>query len=45
VGEITKMVNRNLAGRGEKLQYGPEKVGLRLRKAGLLDRRLGAERS
>ena len=45
MGGITKVVNRNLAGCGEKLQYGPEKVGCRLRKAGLLGRRLGAEQS
>jgi hypothetical protein len=42
VGEITAEVNRNRKERGERLQYSPEKVGHRLRKAGLLTRRLGA---
>jgi hypothetical protein len=42
VGEIASEVNRTLKKRGERLQYSPEKVGHRLRKAGLLTRRLGA---
>ncbi len=42
VGEITAEVNRVQKERGERLQYSPEKVGHRLRKAGLLTRRLGA---
>jgi hypothetical protein len=40
VGEIASEVNRILKERGERLQYSPEKVGHRLRKAGLLTRRL-----
>jgi hypothetical protein len=42
VGEIAAEVNRVLKGRGERLQYSPEKVGHKLKKAGLLSRRLGA---
>jgi hypothetical protein len=42
VGEIASEVNRIQKERGERLQYSPEKVGHRLRKAGLLTRRLGA---
>jgi hypothetical protein len=42
VGEISAEVNRRLAARGEKIQCSPEKVGHRLKKAGLLTRRLGA---
>jgi hypothetical protein len=42
VGEISAEVNRILKERGERLRYSPEKVGHRLRKAGLLTRRLGA---
>lgn len=42
VGEIAAEVNRIQKGRGERLLYSPEKVGHRLRKAGLLTRRLGA---
>lgn len=42
VGEIAGEVNRIQKERGERLLYSPEKVGHRLRKAGLLTRRLGA---
>jgi hypothetical protein len=42
VGEIAAELNRILKGRGEKLQYSPEKVGHRLKKAALLSRRLSA---
>jgi hypothetical protein len=42
VGEITAEVNRIQKDRGERLQFSPEKVGHRLKKAGLLSRRLGA---
>jgi len=42
VGEITSEINRILKDRGERLQYSPEKVGHKLKKAGLLSRRLGA---
>lgn len=42
VGEIAAEVNRIQKDRGERLLYSPEKVGHRLRKAGLLTRRLGA---
>jgi hypothetical protein len=42
VGEIAAEVNRVLKGRGERLQLSPEKVGHRLKKAGLLSRRMGA---
>jgi hypothetical protein len=42
VGEIAAEVNRVLKGRGERTQWSPEKVGHRLKKAGLLSRRLGA---
>lgn len=42
VGEISAEVNRRLAARGEKIQCTPEKVGHRLKNAGLLSRRLGA---
>ncbi len=43
VGEIAAEVNRILKERGERQQHSPEKVGHRLRKAGLLTRRLGAK--
>jgi len=42
VGEIAAEVNRIQKKRGERLRYSPERVGHRLRKAGLLTRRLGA---
>lgn len=42
VGEIAAEVNRIQKERGERLMYSPEKVGHRLRKAGLITRRLGA---
>jgi len=42
VGEIAAEVNRKLTARGERIQCSPEKVGHRLKKAGLLSRRLGA---
>lgn len=42
VGEIATEVNRIQKDRGERLQYSAEKVGHRLKKAGLLTRRLGA---
>jgi hypothetical protein len=42
VGEIAAEVNRIQKDRGERLQYSPEKVGHKLKKAGLLSRRLGA---
>ena len=42
VGEIAGEVNRIQKERGERIQYSPEKIGHRLRKAGLLTRRLGA---
>jgi hypothetical protein len=42
VGEIASEVNRIQKERGERLQYSPERVGHRLRKAGLMTRRLGA---
>jgi hypothetical protein len=42
VGEIAAEVNRRLTDRGERIQCSPEKVGHRLKKAGLLSRRLGA---
>ena len=42
VGEIATEVNRILKERGERLLYSPEKVGHRLRRAGLMTRRLGA---
>jgi hypothetical protein len=42
VGEIAVEVNRIQKERGERLQCSPERVGHRLRKAGLLTRRLGA---
>lgn len=42
VGEIAAEVNRVLKGRGERLQFSPEKVGHRLKKAGLLSQRMGA---
>ena len=42
VGEIAGEVNRIQKERRERLLYSPEKVGHRLRKAGLLTRRLGA---
>jgi hypothetical protein len=42
IGEIAAEVNRVMKGRGERLQFSPEKVGHRLKKAGLLSRRMGA---
>lgn len=42
VGEIAAEVNRMLKAGGEKLQFSAEKVGHRLKKAGLISRRLGA---
>jgi hypothetical protein len=42
VGEVAAEVNRIQKERGERLVYSPEKVGHRLRKAGLITRRLGA---
>jgi hypothetical protein len=42
VAEIAGEVNRVLKARGERLQVSPEKVGHRLKKAGLLSRRMGA---
>lgn len=42
VSEIAAEVNRVLRGRGERLQLSPEKAGHRLKKAGLLSRRMGA---
>jgi hypothetical protein len=42
VGEIAAEVNRRLTDRGERIRCSPEKVGHRLKKAGLLSRRLGA---
>ena len=41
VGEIASEVNRILQSRGERLQFSPEKVGHKLKKIGLLTRRLG----
>jgi len=41
IGEIAAEINRILKVRGERLQYSAEKVGHRLKKAGLLNRRLG----
>ena len=43
VGEIAGEVNRVQKGRGERLLYSPEKVGHRLKKAGLLSRRVSAD--
>lgn len=42
VGEVAAEVNRIQKERGERLVYTPEKVGHKLRKAGLITRRLGA---
>jgi hypothetical protein len=42
VGEIAGEVNRVLKARGERQQLSPEKVGHKLKKAGLLSRRMGA---
>jgi DNA-binding IscR family transcriptional regulator len=42
VGEIAAEVNRIQKERSERLQYSAEKVGHRLKRAGLLTRRLGA---
>jgi hypothetical protein len=42
VAEIAAEVNRVQKDNGEKLHFSPEKVGHRLRRAGLLTRRLGA---
>ena len=42
VGEIAAGVNQTLKERGERLQYSAEKVGHRLKKAGLPSRRLSA---
>jgi len=41
VGEIAAEVNRILSGRGGRLSYSPEAVGQKLKKMGLLSRRLG----
>jgi hypothetical protein len=41
VGERAAEVNRILLGRGERLQFSAEKVGHKLKKIGLLRRRLG----
>ena len=41
VGEIAHEVNRVLRDRGERLQFSAEKVGHKLKKLGLLTRRLG----
>ena len=41
VGEIAAEVNRILLSRGERLQFSAEKVGYKLKKIGLLSRRLG----
>lgn len=41
VGEIAAEVNRILSGRGARLRHSPEAVGQRLKKLGLLSRRLG----
>jgi hypothetical protein len=41
VGEIAAEVNRILLSRGERLQFSAEKVGHKLKKIGLLSRRLG----
>ena len=42
VGEISAEVNRFLKGRGERLQFSPEKVGRRLKRMGLMSQRLSA---
>jgi hypothetical protein len=42
INEIAAEVNRVLKDRGERIQYSPEKVGHRLKKAGLLSRRVSA---
>jgi hypothetical protein len=42
VGEIAAEVNRFLKGRGERVQFSPEKVGHRLKRMGLMSRRLSA---
>ena len=42
VGEIAAEVNRILRGRGERLHFSAENVGHKLKKIGLLSRRLGA---
>lgn len=42
VSDIAAEVNQTLKGHGEKLQYSPEKVGHRMKKAGLPSRRQGA---
>ena len=41
VGEVAAEVNRIQKERGERLVYSPKKVGHRLRRAGLITRRLG----
>jgi hypothetical protein len=41
VGAIAAEVNRILLGRGERLTYSPEAVGQKLKRMGLLSRRLG----
>ena len=41
VGEIATEVNRIVRSRGERLQFSAEKVGHKLKKMGLLSRRLG----
>jgi hypothetical protein len=42
INEIAAEVNRVLRDRGERIQYRPENVGHRLKKAGLLSRRVSA---
>ena len=42
ISEIAVEVNRLLKDRGERIQYSPEKVGHRLKKANLLSRRVSA---
>jgi hypothetical protein len=42
INKIAAEVNRVLNERGERIQYSPEKVGHRLKKAGLLSRRVSA---
>jgi hypothetical protein len=42
ISEIATEVNRVLKDRGERIQYSPEKIGHRLKKAGLLSQRVSA---
>lgn len=42
INEIAAEVNRVLKDRGEKIQYSPEKVGHRMKKAGLFSQRVSA---